>query len=34
MALIAALPFFWKGNVVKLGVGEIRCLFDDWQGAD
>jgi len=27
-----SMPIFdEKGNVVKLGVGDIQCLFDDWQ---
>ena len=27
-----SMPIFdAKGNVVKLGVGDIQCLFDDWQ---
>jgi beta-aspartyl-dipeptidase (metallo-type) len=26
-----SMPIFdAKGNVVKLGVGDIQCLFDDW----
>jgi beta-aspartyl-dipeptidase (metallo-type) len=26
------MPIFdAKGNVAKLGVGDIQCLFDDWQ---
>jgi beta-aspartyl-dipeptidase (metallo-type) len=27
-----SMPIFdLKGNVVKLGVGDIKCLFEDWQ---
>jgi beta-aspartyl-dipeptidase (metallo-type) len=27
-----SMPIFdEKGNVVRLGVGDIQCLFDDWQ---
>jgi beta-aspartyl-dipeptidase (metallo-type) len=27
-----SMPIFdAKGNVIKLGVGDIQCLFDDWQ---
>jgi beta-aspartyl-dipeptidase (metallo-type) len=27
-----SMPIFdAKGNVVKLGVGDIQCLFEDWQ---
>jgi beta-aspartyl-dipeptidase (metallo-type) len=26
------MPIFdARGNVVKLGVGDIKCLFDDWR---
>jgi len=27
-----SMPIFdARGNVLKLGVGDIRCLFEDWQ---